>query len=34
MGTEGEYVEVIANQERDDQHDDNRCQEPQWVLDR
>ena len=25
---------MIANQERDDQHHNNRCQEPQWVLDR
>ena len=27
------YIEVIANQECDDQHHDNRCQEAQWVLD-
>ena len=32
--SEGAYVEVTAHQERDDQHHDNRGQEPQWVQDR
>ena len=27
------YVEVTAHQECDDQHHDNRGQEPQWVQD-
>ena len=33
MRSEGAYVEVTAHQECDDQHHDNRGQEPQWVQD-